>query len=293
MGSVAGSVRSSRAGSVADASEKGDDNTSIVASTVLETLDREELARRAEMLDDSHKKEIRKLFDSFDIKGAGFLSRDDIRSAFTHFDIDIDYEEITSIIDHFDSSGEGIITYADFEREMQDIVTQSTVEQHLKIVFSAMDPDGDGFFGPDDLAKEYQKLGALISPDEIIGEFVKIGGVNLFGQHGTEIGLVDINQFRTYVYELEHPKKIETPASTLASMKRGSRYSSRRGSRESRKASQSKRTSVTGSIMDLRSLPSDAQQDKRGTLSKMSSIGGSNAPSVDLKKSLNASIEIS
>lgn len=56
-----------------------------------------------------------------------------------------------------------MITFPDFEREMQELMLNKSQEEHQKLVFQALDQDKDGFFGSDELTLCFQQLGGHIT----------------------------------------------------------------------------------------------------------------------------------
>ena len=70
-------------------------------------LDLELLAKKESDLHELIEQDLVELFESLDTYGNGFLTRADIKCAFQTFDVEIDEDEAQSIMDVFDTSGEG------------------------------------------------------------------------------------------------------------------------------------------------------------------------------------------
>ena len=57
---------------------------------------------------------------------------------------------------------------------MHDVMLEGTLDEHINIVFNAIDQDGDGFFGFEEIMRQFQKLGAKCEPEEAMDVFNRV-----------------------------------------------------------------------------------------------------------------------
>lgn len=162
---------------------------------VEEALDKEGMKRRRGEFRQYLTEEVDCLFQDFDIRGNGFLTLEDIRLAYKDFEIGVNTDDCQAIVKAFDVKGYGHIRLNDFHREMYDIMCDGTNEEHLKMVFKAMDLDNDGVIGANELTQQFQKLGALVIPEEAKEATVRIDKISQ--------GYIDFKQFKIFCYEID------------------------------------------------------------------------------------------
>ena len=142
--------------------------------------------------------EIRQCFDAFDREGTNSITIQNISTSFGIFNIEVDYDECLAIVEKIDSTGKGHIGFADFKREMYDIMLGGTMDDHLRMVFTMMDENKDGFIGVQDIINQFQKLGLLISEDEAYESLARLD------QKG--VGVVDFYQFKVFCDSIDTRK---------------------------------------------------------------------------------------
>ena len=140
-------------------------------------------------------KETTDCYNSLDLMGNKYLSPNEVTSAFASFHIDIDADDSKEIVRAFDSTGHGHIEFQDFHREMHETMLNGTTEEHLRMVFDMMDEDRNGFIGANEITRQFQKLGALIEPNDAL-EAVKIIAMDGYGQ-------IDFTQFKNFCDKME------------------------------------------------------------------------------------------
>ena len=101
----------------------------------------EEQAKKERQVQEVLTKDITDLFNSLDLIGNGYLTAADIQAAYSTFGIHQDIEDCQAIMEHFDT-GNGYVTFYDFHREMREVMSQPTNDEHLKMVFDSFDRDG-------------------------------------------------------------------------------------------------------------------------------------------------------
>jgi len=65
--------------------------------------------------------QIREAFQVFDGDGNGFINRGELSSVMMNLGIELDAEEIQSLIDEVDQDGDGQINYEEFYNMMQSV----------------------------------------------------------------------------------------------------------------------------------------------------------------------------
>ena len=106
----------------------------------------------------------------------------------------------------------GHINFPEFRREMHPVLMGGTLEEHVKLVFKAIDQDGDGYFGFQEIWRQFQKLGAKCEPEEAVEAFKEISG-------GSE--LVDFELFKAYCDDLDRAQKLaQTPITAITKEER-------------------------------------------------------------------------
>ena len=177
------------------------DNASVssVSSSKCGVVDLVTMRHKANELHALLEKDTQELFDSLDNFGNNFLTPSDVKTAFQTFDMEISWEEVNFIMDAFDTSGEGHITFSEFRREMKDVMMGGTRDEHIKLVFNALDNGGNGFFGVQEVIRQFQKLGAECDFEDAV---VAFNNINSEGDQ------VDLEQFRDYVAKLDEARKL-------------------------------------------------------------------------------------
>lgn len=130
------------------------------------------------------------LFKQFDKNRNGYITIDEISMAFSQFQIDVDFDDCQAVLAAFDQNGCGVLQLQDFYREMSDIITKEPTEDHIQIVFNAMDNDRNGFIGPDEIKEQFQLLGVEITQEEAIKAIVAMDK--------SGYGIVDYETFKEY-----------------------------------------------------------------------------------------------
>lgn len=118
--------------------------------------------------------ELKECFNSFDVVGKKEITCQQMQSAFEAFNIVVDMDECEEIVAAFDVSQTGKITWADFQRNMHDVIGSGTTETHIRMVFDMMDINGDGTIGADEISTQFKKLGFFISNEEALMYMSKI-----------------------------------------------------------------------------------------------------------------------
>ncbi len=96
----------------------------------------------------------------------------------------------------FDVSNKGFISFHDFHRELFDVMLQGTHEEHIRMVFSLMDNDGDGLITSLELIRLFAKVGEELSEKEALKYCDDL-------TEGSAYGLMEYDKFRDYAIGID------------------------------------------------------------------------------------------
>lgn len=121
---------------------------------------------KSELLDDQ-KQEIREAFQLFDMNNDGFLDYHELKVALRALGFEVTKKEVLDIIDEYDTSGERVISYADFYRHVAGAMLERDPIVEIKRAFSLFDDDHTGKISIKNLRRVAKELGETMSDDEL------------------------------------------------------------------------------------------------------------------------------
>lgn len=119
---------------------------------------------------------LRSAFEMLDVDRDGKISPDDLRTFYTDFSLAETASEdelIGTMISVADSNKDGFVEYEEFEKVVGS--RRKNNGSVMEDVFRAMDKDGDGKVGHQDL-KAYLNSAGLEANDEDVNAMIKLGG---------------------------------------------------------------------------------------------------------------------
>jgi calmodulin len=125
----------------------------------------------------TRKPHLRSAFDVLDADNDGKISREDLK---TFYGGATDDETIGTMISAADSNKDGFVEYEEFENVLGRKKSEENQNRVMEEVFRAMDKDGDGKVGHEDLKSYLGWAGLEVSDDEI-NAMIKLGGGDDFG----------------------------------------------------------------------------------------------------------------
>lgn len=136
-------------------------------------------ARRSKRLDDiseEHKREIKEAFNLFDIDKKGVIEQYELRIALRALGFECDREELRDLINQYDTSESGKITFETFYSVMVKKIRNRDPNEEVEKAFSLFDEDNKGYITLKNLRRVSKEIGENLNDEELqamIDEFDK------------------------------------------------------------------------------------------------------------------------
>ncbi|QCD80627.1 calmodulin-like protein 7 [Vigna unguiculata] len=125
---------------------------------------------KAEHGSSGKKKELERVFSTFDKNGDGFVTKQELRESLRNIGILMTDREVDDIVVKYDSNGDGLIDFEEFclltsecmggkKEEEEEDEEEEEEEINLKEAFDVFDKDNDGVISVEELALVLTSLG--------------------------------------------------------------------------------------------------------------------------------------
>jgi len=135
-----------------------------------------------------------KVFRAFDVDGSGGVDRREFRAGLEDMGFELNSQDLTAVLDHFDANGDGKISVAEFarfaesdvvgkvatalRREMRRLKRRKGGDFALKDAFRRIDRNGSGAISRGELDAELDRLGVRLTArelDDVLARFDRDG----------------------------------------------------------------------------------------------------------------------